>query len=74
MTRRAQGFHPISGCRWSVPAFRPDLLANDDDAFERYWLCERTKAAVPVTQADCTECRYWSPEWPLAKRRTRAAS
>lgn len=72
--RRAQPSRPVDACRWSVPAFRPSLLSNDDDAFERYWLCERTKAAVPVTQADCTECRYWTPEPAPLKLRKRLVS
>ncbi len=58
MTRQSR---PIAECRWSVPAARPDLR-SDDDAFEGYWLCERTANAVPVTQADCDKCRHWSRE------------
>lgn len=58
MTRKSR---PIAECRWSVPAVRPSLKSNED-AFEGYWLCERTTLAAPVTQADCDRCRYWSPE------------
>ena len=60
MTRKPQ---PIAECRWSVPAIRPNPMPDDvDNAFECYWLCERTTLSVPVTQADCTRCRHWSPE------------
>jgi hypothetical protein len=44
-------FQPIAECLWSVPAFRPSLMSNDDYEFDSYWLCERTTAAVRVTQA-----------------------
>jgi hypothetical protein len=68
MTRKSQ---PIAECRWSVPAFRPSLMSNDDDAFERYWLCERPAVAVPVTQADCNRCRHWSRDEVLVRARSR---
>lgn len=58
MTRKSR---PIAECRWSVPAFRPDWK-SDDDALERYWLCDRTALAIPVTQTACDRCRYWSRE------------
>ena len=54
--------HPTAECRWSVPAYRPSPMSDDDKAFERYWLCERTSVAFPVTQTDCNRCRHWSPE------------
>ena len=72
MTRKSQ---PIAECRWSVPAIRPNPMPDDvDNAFERYWLCERPAVAVPVTQADCNRCRHWSREEVLvrARRRVRA--
>ena len=68
MTRKSQ---PIAECCWSVPAFRPSLRSNHDDGFERYWLCERTAVAVPVTQADCNRCRHWSREEVRVKARGR---
>ena len=71
---RGQPYHPIDECRWSVPALRPRLLSNDDNKFERYWLCERTERSVPVTQVDCMKCRRWAPEREPGKPRRRAAS
>jgi hypothetical protein len=73
MTRH-QPYHPIDACRWSEPAFRPLLLSHDDNAIEPYWVCERTKTPVPVTQADCRKCRHWAPERAAAKPRRRRAS
>jgi hypothetical protein len=68
MVRQGQPYHPVDQCRWSVPAFRPSLLSDDDDAFVRYWVCERTMMALPVSQEDCANCQHWSPE--RAARRT----
>jgi hypothetical protein len=62
MTRQTLTPHPTAECRWSVPAYRLNPMSDDDKAFERYWLCERTSVAVPVTQTDCNRCRHWSPE------------
>jgi hypothetical protein len=65
-------FQPIAECLWSVPAFRPSLMSNDDYEFDSYWLCERTTLAVRVTQADCNGCSHWSSEKVLVRARGRA--
>ncbi len=62
---------PVAECRWSVPACHPSLTSDDDYTFDDYWLCERTSVALPVTQADCTECPYWSPETASVRARRR---
>jgi hypothetical protein len=33
-------------------------LADDDNGFESYWLCERTGVSVPVTPAECASCEH----------------
>jgi hypothetical protein len=71
MTRQADTSHPTAECRWSVPAYRPSLMSDDDNAFESYWLCERTSVAVPVPQTDCDRCTHWSPERIVVKARRR---
>ena len=65
MTPRVHHSQPLAECRWSEPASRPGLT-SDDEAVGRYWLCERTNRPVPVTQADCGKCAYWSLESPSA--------
>ena len=62
MKSRVHPTQAVAECRWSVPAFHPSLMSDADDTFEGYWLCERTSLALPVTQADCTKCPYWSSE------------
>ena len=68
MTPRALPVQPVAECRWSVPAYRP-LLTNGDTTFESYWVCERTATPRPVTQSECSECAYWTPETVYVRAR-----
>ena len=62
MKSHVHATQPVGECRWAVPACRASLMSDDGDTFENYWQCERTSVALPVTQADCGACPYWSPE------------
>jgi hypothetical protein len=62
MPKWTQTLQPVQECRWSVPACRRNPLADDDNEFESYWVCERTGVSVPVTPDDCARCEHWSPD------------
>jgi len=68
MTPHALPAQPVAECRWSVPACRP-ISSDGNNAFENYWLCERTYTPRPVTQTDCTTCGYWIPETVCVRAR-----
>ncbi len=67
MKSRVHPTQAVAECRWSVPAFHPSLMSDDDDTFEGYWLCERTSLALPVTQAGTApSARPGLPSWLLS--------
>jgi hypothetical protein len=67
MTPLLQESQPIAECRWSEPAYRLDPTSDDDDVIEREWVCERNTVPVRVTQADCSDCVFWSREAPASR-------
>jgi hypothetical protein len=62
MTRLTHVTQPTEECRWSVPACRPNPMADRADEFESFWECERGGAPRRVTQAECSGCVHWVPE------------
>ncbi len=68
MTPHALPEQPVAECRWSVPACRP-ILMNGGEAFESYWICERTFTPRLVSQTDCSVCAYRSPETVCVRAR-----
>jgi hypothetical protein len=61
MSAKVEEQHRTAACRWSVPASRRDMLANDD-AFESVWLCEREAIPVVTSSAQCRSCANWEVE------------
>jgi len=72
MSAKVKGQHETAACRWSVPACRFDMLA-DDDVFESIWLCERGGVPAVTSPEQCRSCADWEAESDGTNRRHRPA-